>query len=138
MSMGFARNWAMLVFTHHTTHIHHSYAALTLSKHAHYAQVVYLQLMWEQQSRINACKGHNDEKKRGEERWHDTMASKVLHKTHWRKSSQWASFTRAHASIITADTKVVESFRWQCMVNDGLCVYGVVYGSCCCRSFGIQ
>lgn len=77
-------------------------------------KVVYLQTLWEQQSRINACKGVDDEGKRGLDRWHDSMAVGRLEKRHWRKSSQWASFTRRHAEVVVQDNEVVHAFRWQC------------------------
>lgn len=77
-------------------------------------QVVWLQLMWEQQSRVNACKGERDWDKRGEDRWSDNMRTDVLDRDHWRKSSQWAAFVRRHAELVAADEHVHEAFKMQC------------------------
>lgn len=47
-------------------------------------------------------------------RWTDLMDFPGLHWWHWRKSSQWFMFTRAHAEVVVNDTAIADKFRQYC------------------------
>ncbi|KAK9863331.1 hypothetical protein WJX84_003503 [Apatococcus fuscideae] len=70
------------------------------------------QLLSEEKSRIDACKleGHEVHQRR----WTDLMDFEGLHWWHWRKSSQWFMFTRAHAEVAVNDTAIADKFRQHC------------------------
>lgn len=73
--------------------------------------VLYNQLMSEELSRINTCKGPRNDRRR----WSWRMATENLHPSDWRKSGQWLSATREHIRVILDD---VEVFR-QCVSGSG-------------------
>lgn len=73
---------------------------------------LHAQLMAEQRSRVNACRlgGGRDMARR----WTPAMATPRLNDSHWRKSSQWFSLTRAHAAAVLADGEVWPAFERHC------------------------
>ncbi|KAL4424080.1 hypothetical protein ABPG75_001381 [Micractinium tetrahymenae] len=75
--------------------------------------VMYLQLMSEHRSRINACNTT-----RGWDldyyRWVDRMETSFLNRQLWRKSSQWFVLNRKHAELILQDRKVERVFQQHC------------------------
>ncbi|KAK9815401.1 hypothetical protein WJX72_003085 [[Myrmecia] bisecta] len=84
------------------------------------ALLVYIQLMSETKSRLNACTkpdDPNDANSRNEFRWHTDMKTDFLDISHWRKSSQWVGLIRKHAEVVHNDERVREKFKSECWVD---------------------
>ena len=47
-------------------------------------------------------------------RWDDSLAADGFEARHWRKSSQWATFTRRHAELVAADELVISRMALRC------------------------
>ena len=92
------------------------------------AAQVYLQLMSERRSRVNACRNASnpdDSNQRMDYRWQPSMAGAGVTKQAWRKSSQWFSLSRRHAEVVAGDTAVNDVFARECWVSEWrFCVSG--------------
>ncbi|KXZ49542.1 hypothetical protein GPECTOR_20g396 [Gonium pectorale] len=77
------------------------------------AAAVWSQLMWEERSRVDACRDVNMDPAR----WPPHMATPHLLQSHWRKSSQWFALTRPHAALAVADRHVSEQFARFCFTR---------------------
>ncbi|CAD7696935.1 unnamed protein product [Ostreobium quekettii] len=73
-------------------------------------EIVYLQLVHESKSRVNACKLG----KRMAGRWSPEMETAHLNVSHWRKTQFWTVLNRGHAELVMADGHVKEIFRRYC------------------------
>ncbi|CAD7704087.1 unnamed protein product, partial [Ostreobium quekettii] len=81
----------------------------------HRPEIVYLQLIHEDKSRINACQAKDTERWRlNPQRWDGKMKTDYLNISHWRKSSFWNALRRDHAELALADRHVSEQFRRYC------------------------
>lgn len=81
------------------------------------AAAIYLQLVLEKKSRINACKNDsdpNDWQQRGTPRHQGAMNGIGLTQDLWRKSSQWVSLNRHHASLAAYEEIVYPVFAREC------------------------
>ncbi|KAG2489168.1 hypothetical protein HYH03_012394 [Edaphochlamys debaryana] len=76
------------------------------------APLVWAQLLWEERSRVDACRGRQGDMDEG--RWRPAMATPHLNLSQWRKSSQWFALTRPHAALAAADRHVAEAFARHC------------------------
>ncbi|KAK9848925.1 hypothetical protein WJX84_001940 [Apatococcus fuscideae] len=84
------------------------------------ASVVWMQLMSQPLSRINACmkpEDPEDYNRRMGYRMHADMVTGDLMTDHWRKSSQWFALTREHADRIANDTQIRDIFAKECWVD---------------------
>ncbi|KAL4439715.1 hypothetical protein ABPG75_002716 [Micractinium tetrahymenae] len=74
--------------------------------------VVYLQLLSDTKSRVNACANTDGSMV---ERWNAALYMPgLLIPDKWRKSTQWKSLTRAHAELVAADRHLAPRFEREC------------------------
>ena len=52
-------------------------------------------------------------------RWDESLAADGFEARHWRKSSQWATFTRRHAELVAADELVIGRMALRCRQAGG-------------------
>eukprot|EP01025_Chloroclados_australasicus_P050004 TRINITY_DN5712_c0_g2_i1.p1 TRINITY_DN5712_c0_g2~~TRINITY_DN5712_c0_g2_i1.p1 ORF type:complete len:783 (+),score=57.11 TRINITY_DN5712_c0_g2_i1:271-2619(+) len=78
----------------------------------HPPEILWAQLLSEQYSRINGCK--QEKYTSNIYRWKKQMKTDVLHRQHWRKSSQWFVLNRPHGELVVRDKHVLEMFKRYC------------------------
>ncbi|KAK9863353.1 hypothetical protein WJX84_001997 [Apatococcus fuscideae] len=77
-------------------------------------QLIYSQLILEQESRLNSCSIKEDAMRR----WINEMAiSGVVEEGDFRKSSQWVALKRKHAGLVVSDTALHSKFRDYCFLD---------------------
>eukprot|EP00210_Caulerpa_lentillifera_P002765 g2643.t2 len=86
----------------------------------HRPDVIYLELISEPKSRLNACilSGINLDMYR----YDDRMKSPFLDRSKWRKSSQWFALRRSHAELVTKENHVKQRFSKYCNPATKRCV----------------
>ncbi|CAD7701216.1 unnamed protein product [Ostreobium quekettii] len=102
----------------------------------HGPDVVYLQLMSETKSRLQACIPDNT---RHNKRWQALITTPHLSVRHFRKSSQWKVLSRSHAELVVADRHVKEMFRRHCYIfNSTQCFVDEHYIPTLISSYGLD
>ncbi|CAL8469014.1 g8555 [Coccomyxa elongata] len=79
-------------------------------------RVVYLQLMAEHASRIDACPGPMFKMKPG--RWRGNFLNTTFEFQHWRRAETWFSLMRHHAQAIIEDHSIEQQFAENCQHSD--------------------